>query len=341
MYFRRVSATALAAAALAIAACSGSGGNASSVIPHKTATTHFYAGSFVSGVLAQYTTPLSSTSAPNFSLTGVGGLFLGANKSNVAVANNVSGICTISIFTQPLTSTSTAAATEAPDVPCELGAFDSSGNLWVAQANSIAEYTTPFSTNQTPALTVTTSVVAPIGVAFDSAQNLYVINSGFSSTSPQLLVFAPPYTSAPIIRALPLGTPAEVVGVAVNGTTVAVGVYGQTAGARPHGGSRTASEAQWPFAGRPGATIGRVSAAAGEVLLYTTPITSASNPTATIPEPSAEAVAFDSSGNLYVGDFATSTGTVDVFNAPLSSSSTIAYSITSGIDNPGGIGFGP
>src|SRR5208337_2172431 len=74
-------------------------------------------------------------------------------------------------------------------------AFDSSGNLWVADYsnNRVLEYTTPFSTDEAASLVIgqssfTTSVSAttstgswgPAAVAFDSSGNLWVADVGNS-----------------------------------------------------------------------------------------------------------------------------------------------------------------
>ena len=88
-------------------------------------------------------------------------------------------------------------------------AVDASGNLWVANQNggasfhgSIEEFTKPFSTGETPTVTISMPVGGgstsdnPWGIAFDAAGNLYVTNRSGGAGNGGLLEFSPPITSA-------------------------------------------------------------------------------------------------------------------------------------------------
>src|SRR5579863_4904141 len=194
----------ICAASLSFAACSGSGGNSSSVIPGGgSKLVNLYIGSFTGGALGQYSPPFSASTAPNFEYTGQGYLGVASDSKWLAAAFDASSVCTIDMETQPVTSSSTPAAVITPGATCELASFDSSGNYWIAlDNNTVAEYTPPFTSGQTAAMTVSTDVSSPVGVAFDGSNNLYVVNE---LTNPaQLLVFAPPYTGTPTVLALPV-----------------------------------------------------------------------------------------------------------------------------------------
>jgi hypothetical protein len=56
--------------------------------------------------------------------------------------------------------------------------FDAQGNLWVAQATSVVEFTPPFTTKSAPAVTITNGLKAPSGIAFDPNGSMYVADKG-------------------------------------------------------------------------------------------------------------------------------------------------------------------
>jgi hypothetical protein len=57
-------------------------------------------------------------------------------------------------------------------------AFDAQGDLWVAQASSVVEFTPPFTANSTPAVTITDGLKSPSGIAFDQSGSMYVADKG-------------------------------------------------------------------------------------------------------------------------------------------------------------------
>jgi hypothetical protein len=57
-------------------------------------------------------------------------------------------------------------------------AFDPGGDLWVAQASSVVEFTPPFASNSTPAVTITAGLKSPSGIAFDRSGSMYVADKG-------------------------------------------------------------------------------------------------------------------------------------------------------------------
>ena len=304
-------------------------------------------GNVGAGDFVQFIPPFSATSAPAITITNAGEVGVASDAAYVAATSQSSN--SILIFTQPLTASSVPSATMTNTGSAELAAFDASGDLWVAtnagsSISEVNEFKPPFTNAQGPVLTVATDLANAVAVAFDGSSNLYVLNDGLVSGAPQLLVFAPPYSGTPTIQALPLGNPAEALGVAVYGNQLAIGVFSQSLGARPLGGSIVRRGiSPWPAA-RHHVTGGLPPQAAGggEILTYSLPITGSNSPTATIPQTEAEGVAFDASGTLYVGDADTpgATGGILVFDEPLTNASTYSFAIVTGINGPAGLNFG-
>jgi hypothetical protein len=90
---------------------------------------------------------------------------------------------TVQIFTLPLTAGSipTVNLTLTGALNVFNFVFDKSGNLWVTDRGvpAVYEYTGPFNASGSisPALTLTSNLSSPVGLAFDPAGNLYVANS--------------------------------------------------------------------------------------------------------------------------------------------------------------------
>jgi len=160
-----------------------------------------YSTSSVTMLAPPYTTAtpvtVGTTSYP-YSLTISGSTLFVGEGSNVDV------------FTLPLTGSSTPTAKISSGINSVYRmAVDASGNLWVANDSggvnskgSIEEFTTPFSTGESPSVTISMPVgggstsYEPWNIAFDSAGNLYVTNSSGGATSGGLLEFSPPITNS-------------------------------------------------------------------------------------------------------------------------------------------------
>jgi hypothetical protein len=136
----------------------------------------------------------------------------------------------------------------------------------------------------------TAGLISAIGAAFDANNNLIVANDPKTSN---LLVFAPPYTGAPTV------TTPGVAGtayrkIALNGTQL---------------------------------FVANVNAGTGTVDVYNLPLTNTSAPAFSMTNVNVpEAVAFDKSGNLYVGN--ANDGTIRVFAPPFAAASTPSLTFT-------------
>jgi len=132
--------------------------------------------------LARITLPFSSSSAVTTispaSITSQADVAFDSN-SNLYVSG---GGATVWVFAHPVSSASTPTATINLPVNADPVwiAFDSSNDLWVSDANNakVYEFTPPFSgtITPTPAVTLSTGLPSPTGIAFDAAGNLYVGN---------------------------------------------------------------------------------------------------------------------------------------------------------------------
>jgi hypothetical protein len=339
----------IAGASVVLVNCSGSGGNASAVVPHHSpspsAATNVYVDNFDADDIAQYTPTVTASSSPAVTLSSDGAL--GVASDSTYVVGTSEGASAVSVWDQPVTSASETVATLGT-ADAGLAAFDGSGDLWLSVegdgVSSVVEYAPPLTDSSTTAVTVTTDVVDPLGVALDSSQNLYVVDAE-ASPQPQLLVFASPYTGTPTVLNLPLSSESEAVGVAISGSIAAVAVFDNITGAsfkqHPLAFKRAGALHDWAASRHAVHPLGE--AVGGEILIYGLPIGASSTPTATIPLEEAGDLAFDSSGNLYVTDevLPSSTGGVEVFTPPFTSASVPAFAVTGGIDDPLGINTGP
>jgi hypothetical protein len=235
-------------------------------------------------------------------------------SGNLAVADNGGHL---QFFKAPLSGASTSAAAFNNGAASNNGqlAFMSTGDLWAATVSNRANrFNSPFSNSSTPAAFVTDpTLVSTIGAAFDAQQNLYLSNAGtgnaaFCGANPPgcssgLLVYAPPYTGAPII------TP-------------------NVAG--PFPGAKTAYRKIAVNATRLYAAS--VADPPGRVDVYNMPITAASVPafslTSGVNTP--EGLTLDAAGNLYIGNL--SDATVTVYTAPITASSvpSLIYKVSTG-----------
>lgn len=377
MRFDRLILAAFAAsllAAIVSTACSGSGGTSSSVLAHPSPSPsgtapigpNLYVANAASpgASIEQFTpttAPSASPGAPGFSASSAPAVTIADDPNVFSVAADAayvaeSGSSTeLGFFNQPLTGSSTVTFTTVPtnDQLIDLR-FDSSGNLWGAafDNNAVLEYSPPFTAASSPALTMTTGLSFPTGLAFDAANDLYVVNAEEpAGTAPEVVEFAPPYTGSPtttVSLPLALSGAVEAGGAAIWQNELAVGVLEDEGGARPR--VKGIPQARPLAVRRPTALLALFNArrhgvrpqeigTGGEILLYTLPLSSESVPTVTIPDPTAFDVAFDAFGNLYVAD--PFEDVVQVFTAPFSNASTPAFTIADGIDEPTAVSFGP
>ena len=257
---------------------------------------------YVAGTsIAQYTLPLTSTSTPNFNLaaSNITGLALDPSGNLVTLDSNTS---TVSVYDAPLSASSTAAVSfNCPTVGVST-AVDSAGDVFVSGWGAtdvgwgdIFVFDPPLSNSSTVATTLNLNPYLPAGLliaglVFDSNGNLIVAsNFGTSTGGVSLSVLAPPYTGAPSVITPPISGNGYS-GLAINGTQL--------------------------FA------VGNAA-----VDVYSLPLTSSSAPTFSItsPSPSPQEIAFDKSGNMYIG---TTYGKLQVFAPPFSSTSTPTVTLT-------------
>jgi hypothetical protein len=260
---------------------------------------HLYVGNDnTPGGIMQYTLPLTASSTPNFTIASNNVVAVALDPGgNLAVGDNAAHL---QFFTAPLSGASTPAAAFANGAASNNGqiAFTNAGDFWVATvSNRVNAFTHPFSNASTPSAFVTdAAMVSTIGAAFDAAQNLYISNAGIGTaitcssgagTCSNLLVYAPPYTGAPIITPNVASTAYRK--IAVSATQLFV-----------------ASVANSP----------------GKVDVYTLPITAASVPafSLTTGVNTPEALALDAAGNLYIGNL--SDATVAVYAPPIAAGKT-------------------
>ena len=249
----------------------------------------------VPGSILEYNLPLTSGSTPNFAIPTTNGvLSVGVDSNGNLAAGGFGGI---NFFQAPLTAASSPSATFVSSSTFNSAistTFVTSGpqlnQLWSANGfNEIDRFVPPFSNATTSAQqTLFPGGSGVFGIAFDSSLNMYVTNA---SSSSNIYVFAPPYNNPP-----------TVVTAAIPNT-----LYRKDA----------VSGAQL-FVAASGTGLGRID-------VYNLPLTNASAPAFSIAGSAAnginipEAVAFDSVGNLYVGNLAART--ITVYPPPFSAAS--------------------
>ncbi|MHB8357741.1 MAG: hypothetical protein ACYDDQ_13745 [Vulcanimicrobiaceae bacterium] len=101
------------------------------------------------------------------------------------------GSGTVTEYAPPYTGAPTATISNSVNDPGGL-AFDSSGNLFVANQanNNVTEYAPPYT--GAPTATISNSVNVPWGVAFDSSGNLFVANLATNNVTE----YAPPFSNS-------------------------------------------------------------------------------------------------------------------------------------------------
>jgi hypothetical protein len=220
---------------------------------------------YFSTQVLEFNPPYTAASTAAFVLsTGVSGpqsLVLDAS-SNLFVGNYGTG--TVTMYTQPFLgagSTPPSASFLNPSNSVNLHPWgmtlDAAGDLWVAweffgvsATTAIAEYTPPFTPNQTPAVTITNGILSPYSVAVVKTPGAFqgymfaANNSGAGNGG--VLMFVPPVTSSST-------------GTALTGTMNPVALYTD-----PQGDLYVANSGN------------------NTITVYAPPYTSANNPVATI-----------------------------------------------------------
>jgi hypothetical protein len=265
---------------------------AMAILP-AAAQQHLYVGDDnVAGGVQQYTIPVTNSSTPNFTVPANSVLSMAINTAGGMAVGELGG--NLQFFNPPLSGASVAAATFPNPGASSNGqiVFLSSGDFFAANGSTkVNRFTPPFTNSSTPSQTITIAGGSAIGLAFDSAQNLYVGNANGSN----LYVYAPPYTGAPLI------TPAI----------------------------PTAAYRQMTIIGNQ-LFVNDVAGALGKVDVYNLPLTALSTPAFTITNGinTPEGAASDVSGRLYIGNL--SNATVTVYTAPFSAASAPVVTVTAG-----------
>lgn len=242
------------------------------------------------GLVRVYDLPLSSASTPALSIPFNNSIGMAQDASGaLAVATNNSQVA---VFAAPLTNASIPTATFSTGGSQFQSAFGPSGKFYLCtQGASLNVYTPPLGSGTVPSGTIADPNTTAMGIAFDTAANLYLAGS-----SNKIVVRASEGTAAAsVVLTLPAG--AAVRSLAVNNQFLAAASVGNAPGA---------------------------------VFLFTLPLTSASTPVATLTTgvDSPEGVAFDASGKLYVSNLGN--GNVLVFTPPFSSASAPSLTLPTG-----------
>lgn len=260
-------------------------------------TAHLYVGNDnTPATILQFTLPITSTSTPTVTVAPTNGT---ANVTALAV-DGAGDLATgdnaghLAVFPAPITSTSTATSIFSNGTATNDGqlAFNANGDLFAATVSTkVNLFTHPLSSSSTPSSGITdASLTSAIGAALDSTGNLVVSNAGAGGST--LTVFAPPYSTASFVTPVAAGTAYRKVALS-SSQLFAASVAGTT----------------------------------GQIDVYNLPLTVTSTPVFSMTNVNTpEAVAFDSNGNLYVGNLGDAT--IRVFTPPFSATSTPSVTLT-------------
>jgi hypothetical protein len=292
-------------AAALIACLAGCGGSSTAVGP-PPGTQHLYTDG-TPGQARQFSLPLAGGS-PTATLsipTANSVSALAVDSAGNLAIGDVAG--NITIFNGPITGSASSSVTFKNGTATFVDqlVFNSAGDLFATtQSNTINVFTHPLTSASTPSQVITSaSLTSAVGIALDSAGNLIVGNSP-SPLGSNVLVFAPPYTGAPVATALfPAASFRQMV---IIGTQL---------------------------------FIVNSLVSTSQITVYNLPITAASVPAFSIKtglfggSVSASGIAVDSSGNLYAGLGGnlgtTDSGGVRIYVPPFSDAS--APNVTSGV----------
>lgn len=280
-------------AAFAISGCSLNSGTPS--VNHTPSVQHLYVGNDnVAGGVSQFALPLTASSLPTFTIVSNNTTAIGLDAAGDLAVGDSHG--QILFYPTPLSASSTPTASFNNGAGNNTGAlvFTSAGDLVATSAGTTVNlFTHPFANASVPSTTITNpGITGASGAAIDGSGNLYISNSAATSS---LFVFAPPYTGAPVNSPLITAPP----------------FYRKIAG----------------FGNQ--LVVAGVNGGIGQLDVYSVPITNTSTPAFSITNGvnGPEAVAFDASGNLYVGNVANHT--VTVYAQPLTavSAPTVTLSV--------------
>lgn len=306
-----------------LASCSNNSTNSSpppgcsnNLTPPPITSQHLYAGvlPFRSGDqrILQFTLPLTATSTPTVTVSTAvfaAGLAVDAN-GNIAVGAIGDQSGRLAVFQAPLSNSSTPSAVFQNGASAGNGglAFSAEGDLFAPSFDPpfINLFTPPLTLASTPSHVIADSRLKQVGAAkLDSSGNLIVSNFDANAAGSNLVVFTPPCTGTSLVT--PLQAASRYVGIALSSTQLFVADFSQQ-----------------------------------RVDVYNLPLTASSGPAFSITNglSNPRSVAFDSGGNLYVGNSVTSlengTGFINVYNQPLSASSAPSVVVTvpsaSGLD---------
>jgi hypothetical protein len=270
-------------------------GRAAVSIAVNVPTQHLYMGnaSPSGGGFVRYTLPLTASSTPDFAIGTKRTVAVGVDASGDVAAIDINAQLTF--YSAPLLASSLPAATFGTafsNSGTQQIAFTNAGDMYVnLAANTILHFAPPFTNGAAPSASVNNVAFKTVGgVAFDAAQNLYVTN--VTTAGSNLFAYAPPYSGTPIATSFVAGTRYHA--VAINGAKLFV-VSDQNG--------------------------------ANRVDVYPLPLHANSTPAFSITDSlsAPEAIAFDTAGNLYVGNFLSSS--ITMYQPPFSAFSTAVTTI--------------
>jgi hypothetical protein len=251
---------------------------------------HLYVGNDnTASHILQYTLPITGASTPVATIAADNITCLALDAAgNLAAGDNAGHL---SIFSAPLTSASTASATFKNGSATNDGQllFNGVGDLFATtDTTAVNLFTPPLSSASTVSQTITDASITSAVGAVLDASGNLIVSNGNN-----LAVFAPPFTAAPTVTPTVTGAFYRKIAISNNQLFVA-----------------------------------RVDGAGG-IDVYNLPLTSASAPLFTMTNVNIpEAVAFDNSGNLYVGN--DGDATIRVFSPPFAATSTPSVTLTVG-----------
>jgi uncharacterized protein (TIGR03437 family) len=313
--------------------------------------------SFTTSTAATTATGLSSPLLTAFDSSGNLWVVDGANRVLEYTRPFYAGEAASLVIGQSSFTTSTAGTTATGLYTNDGIAFDSSGNLWVADAqnNRVLEYTYPFSTGQAASLVIgqpnfttntqpapptATSLGSPIWITFDSFGNLWVSDG----ENNRVLEYTRPFSTGEA-ASLVIGQSSftgDAAATTATGVSTPSGIVFDSFGNLwlADRGNNRVLEYTYPF------STGQAASLAIGQSNFTT---SATATTATGFN-SPRGIAIDPSGNLWVTD--RSNNRVLEFNFPFSTgqaasvvigqsnfTTSVATTTATGLSNPRGIGF--